>query len=157
SHALFDEVPAGTTIALARDAEDSAAYYVIDLVDFERVAAPLAQPGGSLSLTDFGATPDDGSDDGPALQKAIAAARAQGKVLWIPKGTFDIRLDATADVTKRNLAVSGVTIRGAGMWYSVLQGFGAQFKVSGNDNQFSDFALFGDITYRDDTKGYQGF
>src|SRR5262249_11235832 len=93
THALFDAVPAGATIGLQRDAQDNAAYYVIDLVDFEEVAPPLAQPSGSLSLTDFGATADDGSDDGPALLQAIAAAKAQNKPLWIPKGTFDIRFD----------------------------------------------------------------
>src|SRR5262249_48444385 len=138
AHLLFDDVPAGATIALQRDAQDTAAYYIIDLIDLEEVAPPLPQPAGSLSLTDFGAKPDDGNDDGPALQSAINAAKTQGKVLWIPKGVFDIRFDSIADVTKRNIQTSGVTIRGAGMWYSVLQGFGAQFKIPGSNNQFYD-------------------
>ncbi|HEY2515989.1 MAG TPA: hypothetical protein VGI39_34195, partial [Polyangiaceae bacterium] len=51
AHLLLDEIPAGATVALQRDAQDSAAFYVIDLVDFEEVPAPLAQPGGSLSIT----------------------------------------------------------------------------------------------------------
>ena len=157
AHLLFDRVPAGATVALQKDGQDAAAYYVVDLVDFEDVAPPQVQPAGSLSIADFGATPDDSSDDGPALLAAIAAARAQHKVLWIPRGTFEVRFDGVTDVTRRNIPTSGVTLRGAGMWYSVLHGFGAQFKLSGTDNAFHDFALLGDITLRDDTKGYQGF
>ena len=159
AHALFPEVPAGATIKLQQDAQDTAASYVVDLVDFEEVAAPLPQPAGSLSITDYGATPDDGSDDSAAITKAIAAATAQGKVLWIPKGTFDQPPNpgGLSAATTPKLRVSGVTLRGAGMWYSILRGFGAQFEVSGNDNQFYDFAVFGDVTYRDDTEGWQGF
>ena len=157
ARALFDEVPAGTTIALQRDAQDTAAYYIIDLADFENVAAPLAKPADFLSIADYGATADDASDDGPAVQSAIDAAKAQGKGLWIPRGTFEIRFDAVTDVDKRNLRVAGLTIRGAGMWHSVLRGFGAQFKVDGDNNQFFDFAIQGDVLYRDDNKGYNGF
>ncbi|MEO5731713.1 MAG: glycosyl hydrolase family 28-related protein, partial [Byssovorax sp.] len=148
-HALIDDLPVGATVTLQRDAEDTAAYYVVDLVDFEQVAPPAAQPAGSLSLTDFGATPDDGKDDGAAIQKAIDAAKSQGKVLWIPRGTFESA--ATPFV------VSGVTIRGAGMWYSTLHGASAQFKVSGNDNKFHDFAIDGEVTARHDDKGENGF
>jgi hypothetical protein len=149
AHALIGDVPAGATITLQKDGEDTAAYYVIDLVDFEQVAPPLARPAGSLSLTDFGATPDDGQDDGAAIQKAIDAAKSQGKVLWIPEGTFDS--------ASTPFVVSGVTIQGAGMWYSTLHGASAQFKVSGNDNKFHDFALFGEVTARHDDKGENGF
>ncbi|HEY0707836.1 MAG TPA: glycosyl hydrolase family 28-related protein [Polyangia bacterium] len=147
-HTMFAEVPAGTTIALQRDAQDTAAFYVIDLVDFEHVAPPLAPPPGSLSILDFGATANDTTDDGPAIQRAIEAARKQNKVLHIPAGTF---LSTTAP-----WVVSDVTIRGAGMWHSVLQGYWAQFKVNGTV-QFHDFALFGDVTHRDDQKGDNGF
>jgi hypothetical protein len=148
-HTLFDEVPAGSKIALQRDSQDSAQFYVIDLVDFESVCAPLAQPDNSLSITDFGATPNDASDDGPAIQKAIDAAKQQGKSVWIPAGSFES--------TSVPFSVSDVTIRGAGMWHSVLHGFWAQFKVSGNNNVFSDFNIQGDVTYRDDQQGWNGF
>ena len=156
AHALIDDVPAGSTIALQRDGQDSAAYYVIDLVDFEEVAPPLPMPAGALSITDFGATPDDTSDDSAAIQSAIDAARTQGKALYIPRGTFETKSYVPNEKTPK-LNVSGVTIRGAGMWHSVIHGFGAQFVVSGDNNRFYDFAVFGDITYRDDTKGWQGF
>jgi hypothetical protein len=153
------ELPAGATISLQKDAMDSADFYIVDLVDFEQIGPPLTQPAGSLSLTDFGATANDNSDDGPALQKAIDAARTQAKVLWIPAGRFEIRFDGITDPKKKNLQVANVAIQGAGMWYSTLHGFGAQFKLSDKNasESFSDFAVFGDVTYRDDNGGYAGF
>jgi hypothetical protein len=159
AHAMFGAVPPGTAIALKRDAMDTAASYVIDLVDFEHVGPPLAQPAGSLSITDFGATPDDGTDDSAAVQKAIDAGKAQGKIVWIPKGTFTMPPTPASKPAGGwpKLVASGVTLRGAGMWYSTLEGFGAQFVVSGDANVFADFALFGDVTYRDDNQGWHGF
>ncbi len=62
TRALFpQEMPVGTVVKLQQDGKDTAASYVIDLVDFEDVAPPLAQPAGSLSIMDsaYGATPDD--------------------------------------------------------------------------------------------------
>ena len=45
THALFGvEVPAGSTITLTKTNADTAAYYVVDLIDLEDVAAPLSQP-----------------------------------------------------------------------------------------------------------------
>ncbi|HEX4457579.1 MAG TPA: glycosyl hydrolase family 28-related protein, partial [Polyangia bacterium] len=149
--------PTGATIMLQKDSMDSAASYTIDLVDFEDVGAPLTQPAGSLSLTDYGAIANDGNDDGPALQNAINDAQTKGKTLWIPSGTFDILFNNISDVTKRNIQTNGISIQGAGMWYTTLNGFGAQIKLGGNTCSFSDFLLSGDITFRDDTKGYQGF
>ncbi|WP_081865749.1 glycosyl hydrolase family 28-related protein [Chondromyces apiculatus] len=142
AHLVFDEVPAGTTITLQKDAEDAAPYYVIDLVDFEKIDPPLDRPADALSITDHGATPDDASDDGPAINAAINAARADGKVLWIPPGTFRS--------TSGPLVTSGVTIRGAGMWHSRIQGSFAHFRVSGNDNRFHDFAVMGEVDARRD-------
>jgi len=147
-HALIGEIPAGSTIALQRDATDTAEFYVIDLVDFEEVPAPLTQPAGSLSIADFGAAPNDGTDDRAAIQTAISAAQSQGKVLWIPPGIFNIKTNTGPLVT------SGVSIRGAGMWYSQIVGPGAHFAVSGNNNQFSDFAVFADIVSRNDNNPY---
>jgi len=141
-HALIGELPTGTTVALQRDSQDTAAYYVIDLVDFEEVGPPLAQPAGSISITSYGATPNDGSDDSAAIQAAIAAAASQDKTLWIPPGVFN--------VVANPLNSSGVSIQGAGMWYSTLAGVNAEFNFSGNNNQLSDFALFGGTVLRND-------
>lgn len=146
---LTDEIPVGATVRLQRDAQDTAAYYVIDLMDLEEVSAPLAAPAGSLSITDFGATPNDATDDAAAITRTLAAARTEGKSVWIPQGTFEC--------IAAPLVVSGVTIRGAGMWHSTLHGHNAQFKVSGDNNRFYDFAIVGDVDTRDDQKGDNGF
>lgn len=154
---LFDTLPAGTTIKLQKDSQDTAEYYVVDLVDFELVAAPLTQPAGSLSVLDFGAIPDDGKDDSAALQAAFDAGRAQKKVVWIPKGVFNApSYDGKGNRTQK-FNVSETTIQGAGMWHTTLTGFAAMFQVSGNNNKFADFSLLGDVTYRDDGMGWQGF
>ncbi len=134
---------------IRRDSNDTADYYLIDLADFEEVPPPLPQPPDSLSIAEFGASPNDGSDDSAALQRAIDAARARGKVLWVPPGQYDI--------ISSPLQTSGITIQGAGMWYSVFQGANAHFAVSGNNNQFDDFAVFGDVTFRDDRAPDDGF
>lgn len=157
-HMMFAEVPEGTTVTLQRDAQDTAAFYVIDLVDFEAVPAPLAQPAGALSIVDFGATPDDNTDDSAAIARAITAAQTQNKVLYIPKGVFNLPpFNSALTATPKIVVTGNLTLQGAGMWYSVLTGFGAQFAVSGSNNIFMDFAVFGDVTYRDDTRGWQGF
>jgi hypothetical protein len=180
------EVPAGTVIKLQRDAQDTASRYDIDLVDFEDVAPPLAQPAGSIAITDapYGAVPDvtdatTAANNQAAIGKAIADATSQHKVLWIPRGVFALS-PQPANLQNVNynqvpkLFITGsITIQGAGMWYSRLQGFGAQFELKGNPEtqpsgtaptpravtyEFRDFALFGDVTWRqDNNSGWQGF
>jgi hypothetical protein len=145
AHALLPMVNPGSTVTLQRDATDSAAFYVVDLIDLELVAPALAQPAGSISAASYGAVANGVTDDTTALQLAITAARSQGKVLWLPSGTY--KLDASGVDT------SGITIQGAGMWYTVLQGRGAHLNIFGNNNVLRDFALFGDVTARDDTNG----
>ncbi|WP_344861074.1 glycosyl hydrolase family 28-related protein [Amycolatopsis ultiminotia] len=113
TRALFDtSYPAGTKIRLQADAGDSSTA-TIDLADFEQVGPAAKQPEGSLSVTDFGATTGDTSDDAPAFDDAVAAAHRQGKEVWIPAGTFTLG---------HHITVDQVTLRGAGPWYSVLSG-----------------------------------
>lgn len=90
SHALLAQsYPAGTTFRLQRDAGDTAAYYVIDLVDLEQVAPPAPKPAECTSITDYGAVPDDGNDDTAALQKAVTADQnGQIACVWIPQGQW---------------------------------------------------------------------
>jgi hypothetical protein len=141
-HASIGEVPAGAVVTLQKDAIDQADYYVIDLIDLEQVPPAIEKPADALSITDFGATADDGGDDAAAIQRAIDAAKQQKRSVWIPRGEFS--LPGTP------LQCAGVTLRGAGMWHTILSGAAAQLKVSGNDNQFYDFALFGAVTARHD-------
>ena len=117
AHALVGDIPSGATVSLQKDADDTAAYYVIDLIDLEQVAAPLPQPANFVSITDCGATPDDDSDDQPAIQACIDQAKRGGKGSTSPRATF-------RSIAKP-LSVDGITIRGAGMWYSTIYGYNA--------------------------------
>lgn len=142
ARALVGKIPAGATVKLQKDAKDKAAYYVIDLIDLERVASRLSMPDNFLSITDFGAVANDGMDDGPQIQDCINTVMSQGGGVWIPAGRFNN--------TTTPLEVNNVTIRGAGMWYSILEGGNARFNCGGGDCQFYDFSVLGDTTNRDD-------
>lgn len=157
AHRFFDEtrvtfsnLQAGAKIRLQKDSGDTAAYYVIDLVDFEKRPAQLSQPANSLSITSYGAVANDGIDDKTALINCIAAAKAQGKSVWLPAGTFDFT--ASGYIT-----VDNVTIRGAGMWYTNLKGVGVAFGLNGNNCKFYDFSILGDTARRDDSSPETGF
>jgi hypothetical protein len=144
ARALIGDIPVGATVMLRKDGSDVSAYYDIDLVDMEQAPGPLGQPGGFLSLSgDCGATPDDGSDDSGAIQNCVDRARGEGRGLYIPQGTFNS--------FSRPISVAGVTIRGAGMWYSTIAGFNAHFDCWGNSCQYFDFAVTGDSTQRIDS------
>jgi hypothetical protein len=149
AHHFFDEVhahvgaiAAGASVSLQKDAQDGAAYYVIDLIDLEQVGPALPRSSDALSANDFGATPDDGSDDSAALQRALDAARDQKKTLYLPPGTFSLR--------GAPLRLQGARVQGAGMWHTMLSGPGAQMRLSGDGLSLRDFALFGDVTARRD-------
>jgi hypothetical protein len=146
---LSADIPSGATVALQQDASDTAAYYVIDLIDLEEVPPALTQPANSVSITSYGATPDDGTDDGAAIQKCIDQAEYLNKSVWIPPGTY---LNAGTMLVAQN-----VTIQGAGMWRSTVQGALAGFICSGGSCQFSNFSVYGDITLRDDATGKHAF
>jgi hypothetical protein len=55
------------------------------------------------------------------------------------------------------IMTSDVTVRGAGMWYSVLEGQWAQFHCTGNNCRFADFAIRGGSTTRTDAQPFNGF
>ncbi len=149
TRALTGDLPAGATVRLQVDAGDTAAYYVIDLVDLEQVDAPKTKPDGYLSITDFGAVPNDGKEDGDAIRKCIAQAKAQHTGVWIPEGVFESELAP--------FEVSDVTIQGAGMWYSTLHGKYARFNCTGSNCRFADFAILGETITRDDKSPENGF
>jgi len=127
---LTQPIPAGATVTLRPDA--GLDWIVIDLADFELADPPRARPKDSLSLLDFGGD----------LRRAVAAARAAGKPVWIPPGIF--RVDGHVDVDR-------VTIEGAGMWHSTLTGEG--LGLYGKDAHavtLRDFAIIGEVTERKD-------
>ena len=148
AHALIGDIAADQTVTLQKDADDTAASYVIDLIDLEQVAPPLAQPPGSISITDCGATPNDATDDRIAIQTCITRAQGTSGGLFIPPGTFNVLSRAAGNTAGLN--VSNVLIRGAGMWYSTLFGAFANLSCSGANCKYADFAVFGDTVLRDD-------
>ncbi|MFC9112066.1 MULTISPECIES: CARDB domain-containing protein [Streptomyces] len=177
SHALLDGTyPAGTVFRLQRDADDSAAYYVVDLIDLEQVAPPAGKPAGCVSITEYGAVPNDGIDDTAAIQRAVTAdQRGEIDCVWIPAGQWrqerKILTDDPLDRGQFNqVGIRDVTIRGAGMWHSQLytltpphQAGGINHPHEGNfgfdidDNtRISDIAIFGSGTIRGGDGGAEG-
>ena len=140
---MLGDIPAGATLRLQKESGDPIAHYVVDLLELESVGEPFPQPEGSLSIESYGATAGDSSDDTQAIQAAIADASAQGKEVFIPPGEFS--LSARIDLPS-------VTLRGAGPWHSILRGASGKggFNGTGGAVQLLDFALFGDVSYRDD-------
>ncbi len=149
ARALVGDIPAGARVRLQKDPDDSAEYYVVDLIDLEQVDQPRTMPPGYLSIIDFGAIADDDKDDGDAIQAAIDLARAWKTGVWIPPGTFESILHP--------LEVADVTIQGAGMWHSTIHGFYARFNCMGNNCRFYDFAISGETITRDDKSPENGF
>ncbi|MFG3019033.1 carbohydrate-binding protein [Streptomyces sp. NPDC048254] len=116
-------IPAGATFSLRKDSANSASFYDVDSVDVENPPAPLTQPANSISITSCGAvadnTPTNGAADSQAvdsraaIQTCIDQAQSQGRTLWIPQGTFYVKGTA-------GLNAQGITIAGAGLWYSTV-------------------------------------
>lgn len=141
----LDEVyPAGTEVVISKEVGDSAAFYILDLIETELVEEALPQPENSLSIADFGAVADDGKDDTPALLDAMDQAAEEGKEVWIPAGTFHF--------TESRIVIKhdDVTIRGAGMWHTVLTGDFAAFLIQANRTAFYDFKMEGTAVVRRD-------
>jgi hypothetical protein len=153
ARALVGDIPAGAVAKLQRDGDDSAKYYVIDLIDLEYVAPPAAMPDGFLSVAECGATPDDGKDDGPAIQACMAQAMVAGKGLWLPPGTFESSSKPKSDL---GMPFANLTIRGAGMWHTIVRGPYARFHCTGDSCQLYDFAILGETTQRDDNSPENG-
>ncbi|MFY1618724.1 discoidin domain-containing protein [Micromonospora sp. WMMD736] len=114
TRALFGSTqPAGTKIRLQVSSTAQSPTFTIDLADFE-VVAPITKPSGVIDVvTDFGADPTGATDSTAKFQAAVDAGKAQGRAVWIPTGTFTLW---------DHVVVDGVTLRGAGPWYSVLGG-----------------------------------
>lgn len=163
-HVFWDEarafitggVAAGDALRLQQDDGDDAAFYRIDLVDLELVPPPLPRPAGALSIIDFGAIADDEGDDTAALKACVAAARQQQSPVWIPPGVYR---------QAGKITLAGVTIRGAGMWYTTLAGtasgsdFGGTvgFHLSGSGATISDLSVTSLVHTSRATKGGKPF
>jgi hypothetical protein len=150
---LLDKVlPAGAVVRLTRSPDDAAPWCAIDLVDFEMVPPPLTRPDRSLSVVDFGADPKGTMDSRHSFAKAIAAATASGRAVWIPPGRFQLNGHVLAD---------RVEIGGAGPWYSILQGagvglYGYDAPHPSQAVDIHDLSIIGEVRDRDDHKQLAG-
>jgi hypothetical protein len=149
---LHEVLPAGTVVRLTSAPQTQVPWIAIDLADFEKVPAPLNRPVHALSVTDFGADPRGELDSRDAFAKAIAAASASKRPLWVPPGHF--RLDGHVQVDR-------VEIAGAGPWYSVLQGdgvglYGRDAPHPSQAVDIHDLAIIGRVNERDDHSALAG-
>ena len=150
-HHFYDEVStllppmqAGDRVRLQM-VSTAAASITIDLADFESVAPAAGAPANSITVM---ADATGQADATQAINQAIA--QAAGRVVWIPAGRY---------LVNGRIMVNNVTIRGAGMWHTVLnfsgQGENTGFhgtmppNVSTNVN-ISDLRMNGNIQERND-------
>jgi hypothetical protein len=91
----------------------SSLVYGVDFLEIEEVPVIIKKPDNALSITDYGAIPNDGLNDSGAISRCMGAAKAQGKDVYFPEGTFEM-----ASMWK--LGASDMKITGAGMWYTNL-------------------------------------
>lgn len=145
----------GSKVRLQVSSTSDSPTFTIDLADFEQVGAPIGKPSGALDVvSDFGADPTGASDSTAKIQAAVDAGKAQGRTVYIPQGTYDVR---------DHIVVDQVTLAGAGPWYSVLTGrdpsnraravgvYGKYANQGGSKNvTLKDFAIIGDIRERVD-------
>ena len=157
-HGFFGKhVEPGDTVTI----ENKGVELALDFVELENVPAPIPQPENSISITDSEYGAKDGQDSTVAFEKALKAAIEQKKTLYIPVGEFKIN-------KKIHLTADGLTVTGAGMWYSKLnfttnqKGQGG-FEIGHNSNRlmFSNFAMTSALTSRydhlDDKAQYKAF
>ncbi len=146
----------GAVVRLQKSSEDSVAC-IVDLVDLELTPMPLAPPAGAISIRDLGAKGDGLADDTEALRRGVAAAATGGGIVWVPAGDYKI----TGDI----VVPSHVTIQGAGWWHTTFIGdaelYGqaarrVRFKLTGEHARIADFAIFGELNYRNDSEENDG-
>lgn len=159
--------PAGTTIRLTMPAHSNAAWTVIDLLDSHKIAAPHVRLKAANVLL-FGADPTGHRDSAKAIEKAIVWAKRLRLPVYIPPGEYQVN---------RHIVVDGVTIEGAGSWYTTIRGtevpltqqaadgswhtgvgfYGKDAADGGSRNvHLSGFAIQGDVRERIDTDQVNG-
>jgi hypothetical protein len=110
-------IAAGSIITLQKDASNTATFYDMDSIDLENVHDPKTQPTNSISITSspYNADPTFTTDSTSGIKNCINVARSQGKSVWIPPGKFMVNHLASG-----GLNIAGVTVEGAGVWYSTI-------------------------------------
>lgn len=155
-------------IRLQKDESDTSPYYIVTLVDLERVPPPGAMPatGDWLSVKNapYNAAGNGVTDDSAAIDNCIKDAITQHKKVWIPAGNYLVTHDITSTIPG-DLGLHDVTIQGAGMWYTSLVGdpnlYTDQYRrvrvIGGGSNvHLADFAIQGKLNYRNDPEENDG-
>ena len=141
----------------------------IDLVDLEKAPDAIRQTENSVSITDFGAVANDGSDDYQAFMKAVEAAKnTEHKTVYIPEGQFDFSRPISLYVP------DGIKITGAGQWHTKLHflnteaakyddngyvsgGGGITFEPGSKDIDLGNLSMDSNLNSRHDEKAnYKG-
>lgn len=140
----------------------------IDLIDLEKASDAIRQPENSVSITDFGAVANDGSDDYQAFMAAIESAKASKKSVYIPEGQFDFSRPISLYVP------AGIKITGAGQWHTKLHflnteaakyddkgyesgGGGITFEPGSKDIDLGNLSMDSNLNSRHDEKAnYKG-
>jgi hypothetical protein len=136
-------IPAGATVRVQKDVADGVPV-TVDFLEVETAPAPLAKPDDTWVEV----VPGTGNDR-TAFTAAIAAANAGSKKVWIPAGSYRIDLFNTGD---GGISVpAGLTIRGAGLWHTVItKNYAGNnrrvFTLTGNGVTLSDFKVIGTLT-----------
>jgi hypothetical protein len=130
----------GDTVALKKDADNTASFYYIDCIDIES-AASKSRPANSLSVADYGATGTSTDNVNNAFNSCVSAAKSQGKVVWVPAGKYYLT----------NWSPNGVTIAGAGMWYTTL--YFTMGQIQANSCTLQDFCVDAVTVQRDQGMG----
>jgi hypothetical protein len=153
----------GTKIRLQVNSTAQSPSFTIDLADFEQVGAPIGKPSGALDVVaDYGADPGGGSDSTAKFQAAVDAGKAQGRAVYVPQGNYTLY---------SHVIVDGVTLAGAGPWYTVLggrsptnraqaAGIYGRYVADGGPSQnvtVRDLAVIGDIRERVDSDQVNAF
>jgi hypothetical protein len=153
TRAMIGDQPAGAVIKLQKDGADTAASYTIDVLDAEQVDPAFTMPANYKSVADYGVTPNSGADATAAINGALASlsGTGTGTGLWFPVGTYLI---------SGQLSMNGVSVRGAGEWYTVLRSTAVNgsggFFATGGVNQIADLTFSGGQTDRDNDSGAPG-
>ncbi len=152
----------GSTIRLQRDSSNTAAFYYIDVIDLENPPAAASQPANSISITSspYNAVANNSSvDNTTAIQNCINAAQTQGKIVWIPQGTFYVRGGTSGGAA--GLHMTGITMQGAGPWSSdiyrnlqiPLVGYGAEGTLNVDSGTVRDLFIDSNGLDRNGTDG----
>tara|TARA_R110002073_G_scaffold35970_8_gene104868 strand:+ start:8928 stop:10784 length:1857 start_codon:yes stop_codon:yes gene_type:complete len=134
---LHRPVARGTIFRIEKDPGSNTRSVAIDLIETENGSPENPMPAGFVSITDFGAEPNDGRDDGAAL----AAAIENHAKIYFPPGVWDF-------TERREFEVKDHIIQGAGIHSTKLQGWYARFRGTGSGCRFYDFSADGKARYR---------